>query len=498
MTEVKAFYKRSFYYLSGTAGSLLLGFLSFPLLTRTFSLSDYGTLDLIQKMVLLATAVGKLGLQNSALRFYEGSNLKQYYSTMLLGTLLTAGLSTTAACVALSLAPASVIPRNLHWLIVVSAGLAVIRALQSIVLAFLRVEQRSAAYNAVVLVSRAGTILLAFLLAAAHSLTVPAYIVITLVVEGGCIAAATLPLLKRGLVRLGDLDKGMLKTAISFGLPLIAYELVTIVLDSSDRVLIAYLVNTNALGYYSAAAGISAYVQDLLVAPLNLALVPMYMKLWAHEGPARTEAFLSQSFEIFLIIVLAVLPVALTASKDALLVLSSSKYESAGRLLPVLLLGRLLYAATSFLNAPLLIYRKTAQMAKIVLFAAIVNIGLNFLLIPAWGVQGAAAATSASLLLLMVLTWQASRRFLSIHVRASSLLKYSAVSLAACVPAALTDLHQPFLNTVVKSALAASCYGGLLYVTDARVRGFAKQAACRARSIVMGEKPDRAVCVEVG
>jgi O-antigen/teichoic acid export membrane protein len=76
----------------GLFGGLAIGFISFPIFTRIFSVADYGMIDFIQKILLVPTALSKAGMQNSVLRFYnekEFSSNRQsarsYYSTMLFG-----------------------------------------------------------------------------------------------------------------------------------------------------------------------------------------------------------------------------------------------------------------------------------------------------------------------------------------------------------------------------------------------------------------------------
>lgn len=99
--ELKKLLQHSSHYLSGILISLAVGFISFPIFTRAFSVSEYGTIDLIAKVLLLLTALSKMGLQQSALRFYDGSafssdqaSARRYYSTMLGGVALTAAFAT--------------------------------------------------------------------------------------------------------------------------------------------------------------------------------------------------------------------------------------------------------------------------------------------------------------------------------------------------------------------------------------------------------------------
>nr|MBP6250840.1 oligosaccharide flippase family protein [Leptothrix sp. (in: b-proteobacteria)] len=80
------------------AGSSLLvslaGFVSFPILTRTLSVAEYGALSWISSALTLLVVLGKLGLQHALLRFHaeveagrHGVTQGQYLSTVLFGQL---------------------------------------------------------------------------------------------------------------------------------------------------------------------------------------------------------------------------------------------------------------------------------------------------------------------------------------------------------------------------------------------------------------------------
>ena len=93
-SELKRLIKQSSQYLTAMVVNLGLGFVSFPILTRVFSVADFGIIDLVQKVFLLLTATSKLGQQHSALRFFNRENFeknpeesRRYYSTMYLGVM---------------------------------------------------------------------------------------------------------------------------------------------------------------------------------------------------------------------------------------------------------------------------------------------------------------------------------------------------------------------------------------------------------------------------
>ena len=79
----------------------LASIVSFPFLTRIFPVADYGMMSLIGVLVTATAAVGKLGLQQAALRFYSevragqsAWTLPQYEATVYVGL---AGFGTLAA-----------------------------------------------------------------------------------------------------------------------------------------------------------------------------------------------------------------------------------------------------------------------------------------------------------------------------------------------------------------------------------------------------------------
>ena len=79
--ELKKLLRHSSHYLAGLLGAMALGFVSFPIFTRVFSVADYGTIDFVQKILLVLIAVSKMGTQNSALRFYDPRVLRVFLPT---------------------------------------------------------------------------------------------------------------------------------------------------------------------------------------------------------------------------------------------------------------------------------------------------------------------------------------------------------------------------------------------------------------------------------
>jgi O-antigen/teichoic acid export membrane protein len=475
--ELRKLFRQSGHYLTGLVTSLVLGFVSFPIFTRMFSVSDYGTIDLVAKILLLLAALSKMGLQQSALRFYDGrlfSNDKvaarRYYSTMFCGVALAAASVTLLFLAILRFAPKTLMARSLTAILFLVSGLVLVRALSSVLMVFLRVQEKTKLYSVLLAVSKAATVAGVCLFVPLLGRSVRAYYSGTIVVEMAVALMLSVTLIRDGLVDPHGFDMALFRTGLAFGLPLIFYELSTIILDAGDRILVRHYLGANALGYYSVAYGMSDYVNSLLITPLNLALTPIYIRLWTSNGQESTSEFLSRGLDFFLMAAAGILAVVTATSRYAVVLLASSKYRAAGALIPTLVAGLLIYTSHAFLSAGLMIHKDTFTMAKLVAYSALLNIGLNCLLLPRMGLQAAALATLLSYLFCILLLGRASYRLLPLKIDLRAAGKYAFGAVAAWYAASHVELGWPIANLGARCVLTLTIYCGLLYLMDSRIR----------------------------
>lgn len=475
--ELKRLVKQSSQYLTATVVNLGLGFISFPILTRVFSVADFGLIDLVQKVFLLLTATSKLGQQNSALRFFSRETFekdpeqsRRYYSTMYLGV-MGMGLVVTGLFAAIVWAlPATILMPSLSSLLLFASALILLRAVQSILWSFLRIEERTGIYNVANVLLRAATIgALLFLLprmgASAHT-----YFTATMGVEILIVTALTIPLITRGVLSLGSFDLTLFKAAILFGSPLVVQELAGIILDSGDRILVQIYLGADALGFYSVAYGLSSYVNTLLAAPLGLAILPIYLRIWNSQGREKTIEFLSVGLDFFLMVSALILAVVTVTAHDAVLLLASSKYKGADVLIPTLVAGLLVYTSQIFITAGLVIEKKTRPLAATLLYSALLNILLNMVLLPLIGLQGAAIATLISYVFCAIYQSRISFRVLPLMIEYRSVLNYVLAAIGAWGAGAAATFSRPAFSFFGKATVASGVYLILLLILDRRFR----------------------------
>lgn len=481
--ELVMLLRQSSHYLLGMVGALALGFVSFPIFTRMFSVADYGLIDFAQKILLLATAVGKAGMQNSTLRFFDRNRFAQtqgaeqrYYSTMFFGTGAVALVLSAIFVLGVRVMPSSVVDAPLSAALILVSSLIVFRALQSVQLSFLRIEEKTKPYNYISLGGKALIMVAVLGMVAWIGASVRAYLSGMVIAEIGLCVLTCVPLFQRRLLHWKTIDWALLTTSLSFGVPLVLQELAGIILDTGDRTLVRAYLGDIALGHYSVAYGLASYVGTLLKVPLGLAILPIYMRIWRSEGREKTIEFLSIGMDAFALVSAGLFAVACVASQDAVVVLASAKYQAAAPLIPTLVAGLLIYSVQIFLTAGLVIKKDTRTMAFALGVSAVLNLALNCVLLPYMGMQGAAVATLLSYMCCTAILTRLSFRVLPLQVHPRSLAIYTGAAALVCVSIPLLGLHASLGSLFLKSTLAIVFYAALVYAFDPRFRDLIRKA----------------------
>lgn len=92
-----------------------------------------------------------------------------------------------------------------------------------------------------------------------------------------------------------------------------------------------------------------------------------------------------------------------------------SLYETAYIPLIILLVGQLINSGAGSVGLLLNMSGYERETARGMMVAAVLNVVLNLLLIPLWGINGSSLATSVSLIVWNVLLWWAVRKRLGIN-----------------------------------------------------------------------------------
>lgn len=171
-----------------------------------------------------------------------------------------------------------------------------------------------------------------------------------------------------------------------------------IINSRTDIIMLGILSDTAETGIY----GICVRGADLvmfLVIPVYTALMPMVAKLHTSEMLAELQDIVIRSARIVFVISLPIF-IILTVFGNWFLLIYGTEFTSGHLALAILCFGKIIIIGIG--PAALLLtmtgFEKSAALG--VGLSAIINIVLNSLMIPIWGMEGAAVATSISTVLL--------------------------------------------------------------------------------------------------
>lgn len=192
----------------------------------------------------------------------------------------------------------------------------------------------------------------------------------------------------------------VLGTLIRFGVPLVMASLATWLLNVGDRYLIKWLRDAESVGLYEWAARLGSVLNLLVVQSFHRAFMVIGLKVQDAEpsGTLHRETFRHFSA----LAGWAVLGLALFSYELTLLLPADPLYLEAADLVLLIALGFMANGVYYIIVNIIYGRGRTTIISVNVVGAAVLNVGLNLVLIPALGVMGAALATLVSYVVLAV------------------------------------------------------------------------------------------------
>ena len=473
--------------------NMVAGLITFPVLTRLFSVADYGAMNLVAATLTVSVAVGKVGVQHSIVRYHSEIDagksrftLAQLYSTTILGMAGSAVVVVLALVIFARAAPARWLgdPR-LGRLFAIASLLIVVQVLESALVNFLRAEQRTAALMKYQIAKKylgLGFILFAVLVIS-RSLT--AFYSSSVLSESLALVILALWMFRRSgrpRPRSAEFSRPLYLDLLGFGIPMmIGYELSGLILSVGDRYVIDGIIGEEQLGLYAAAYNLCQYVQQLVIASLGQAIMPIYMQMWDQKGVAETSAFISRSLRTYLMFGIPIVAGLASVGPELLPSLASEKYASAALILPWVIGGMVADGTNTMLGAGLFIQRKTRTIMTVVLSCAALNLILNLILVPRIGIQGAAIATLVCYTVAALSLGWAGRALLPVALPWGMLLRAGLASLAMYLALIHVCPGRRLVTVAVRMLVGAIVYGGIMVLISADARELFRKVIDRVR-----------------
>lgn len=263
------------------------------------------------------------------------------------------------------------------------------------------------------------------------------------------------------------IDRQQLRKLWFYGGPLTITFLLTFIIDASDRFFIDWLIGSKELGTYSAAYDFTQYSVGTLLSVVHLAAFPLVVNAYTSGGEAGAQRELQKVF-IFVLAILTPVCAGLAAVSDnvAQVVMGQDFTQQSARIIPLIALAlffsclRSYYFTYAFQLSSLTKYFLSATA-----IAALVNLFLNYLLIPVYGVVGAAYATIVAFFVALAISIYFSYKAFNMpSIPWIEVLKILLAVIAMLAVVKLIDVGSVTVELILQIITGGIVYGGFIFV----------------------------------
>lgn len=423
LKDIKNTLKHTAIYSLGNIATKLIGIVLLPLYTKHVTVSEYGILGILEATIFILTQVLILGQSQAFLRFHDMEEYKEkrkstfftififLFSVGLLFILSSQKLATKVSSLFFNPSEFSIY-FNLCFYIVF------LRIISNLFLSVLRAKEKSTFYATASIVNL--TIILGFnIYFVAFAKIGIKGILYSYLIGDGVLFLLLLPKMISEMAP--KLDWKILKATLAFGFPLVFASLASVLLNMGDRYILKLLVDYKEVGLYSLGYKVAGILNMFFIQSFTLSILPIAYKMYGQKGDKR---YYSKMLTYFVFVLFwAGLGLAFFSKELIEKLALNPDYWLAYQVVPYIILAYIFSGARAVANLGLFLKSKTPYIAYNTIGAAVLNIGLNFILIPKYKMMGAAVATIISFIALYFVTYFVADRFYKIPYENLKLLK---------------------------------------------------------------------------
>jgi len=419
----KYLFKNVVLFSIGNIGIKVISFVLVPLYTNVLTTAEYGTVDLIYTISIILVPFITLNVAEAIMRFAldKDANYGKIMSIGLICLLMSVIISLPAIPIA-SLFPKTNSYGFYIYLYTVSLSCS------QIMLCYLRGKELLLKYSI-------GNILYALILAALNILFLLGFKMGIAGYLSAYIIANTLTAIYAFIagkayqdIKNFSFDKSLAKEMAKYSVVLIPNTFMWWIMNSSDRIMVSAMVSVAANGIYA----ISYKVPTMLAV-----LTTTFNQAWSYSAikedeSADKEEFHNRVYGSMVSVVITIAAGLLMILKIFLKFYVSEEFYEAWKYTPYLIIGFVFMTLGNFAATFYTVNKDSKGFLFSGTSGALVNIALNFILIPVIGVYGAALATCISYVVVFVYRVFDTRKYVKLKVLNIKHLAGYAVLVAAC------------------------------------------------------------------
>ncbi len=424
--KLKELSKDTAVYGISTILGRFLSFLLVPLYTNVFTTSDYGIFAYLYTILAFMNIVYIYGMDVAFLKYAslaEEKQKKDYFSTPYIVVMFTALMATVVFYLYRTpLNHALDIPSQYNSLIVYLILILLFDTLCLIPFANLRLQRKAGKFAAIKILNITINLILNLVLILKYKFGIEAIFISNLVASASTFVVL-LPEIAKLLVP--RIDKEVFRKMLKFGIPYLPASIAAMMVQMIDVPILRELTNDATVGIYRANYKLGIFMM-LFVSMFQYAWQPFFLNN-AREKDAK-ELF-SKVLTIFVVVGSIVWAFVSLFIKDLASIeiyhgrtIIGQEFLGGIYIVPIVLLAYLFYGMYVNFTAGIYIEEKTKYMPYITSAGALVNVGVNFWLIPYFSYWGAALATLASYVVMAGGIFYTAQKFYRINYEYKKIL----------------------------------------------------------------------------
>lgn len=332
-----------------------------------------------------------------------------------------------------------------------------------------RISRYSASYASFQLMSFTLGLIFVILFREHGILTPEAGMFVGIIVATLTVLSIDLPFMLKQM-KGGTVEADRAQRYFSYGMPISISLILTYALSSGDMYLITWLIDESAAGEYSASYNLANRSLDVLFIWIGMAITPIAVTALEKEGLEKsTRVLRDYGAGLLWIAMPAATGIALVA-EPAGFILGEEVRQGAVKIMPAIAFAGVMNGMISYYaQRAFMLSGKTNMFVWAMVPPVLINIGMNLILIPKYGLMGAVWSTLVAYAIGLVAALMIGRRYFPIPIPFKAFLQISFACLVMAgivmgipIPEGTPD----FVEILIKAIIGMMVYGLLCFSTD--------------------------------
>jgi O-antigen/teichoic acid export membrane protein len=454
-TELRTALRHTVVYGMGNVLAKVIGFLMLPFYTHYLNPHDYGILEILDLSMSLFGMFLTMGMTAAVLRCYAAANgegeKKKVISTAFAFVLVT-GLITFVIGFTVARSASALIfgPDVPYKYLLISFSAFICTYIVILPRTYLRALEKSGSFT--IVDNAALAVMLGLNI---YFIAVAKIGLLGILLSGLIVGTGQLLILSTWVVRRAGIgfSSSWLGRMLRFGAPLMLSNIAVFVLNFSDRFFLQHLTGLEVVGLYAVGYKFGYMMNYMVVQPFY---VMWQARMYTVHSQPNYEKVFARIFMLYSL-VLVYLGLALsTLSPEIVHLMVGAKFFASQTVIPVVVFAYVFWGIGFYTQTGMFLTNNTKLVAVAGALAAVLDLGLNYVLILRYGMMGAAWATLIAFASLAVASYYFSYRVLPLPLRVGRVAAALGIALAIYLLAGAHNFGALGIGIAIKVSLLAA------------------------------------------